>query len=144
MPTFGALYPSAWRGVPPGLLSVDAPVWHRFLDKYARAFPGFYYNVRVGAAPDLGPTCPPDLKAISESIGRKRLDAVSVRAADVWLFEITTAASERLLGQLLTYLTLFVEETNDPRPLVPALVAAEIDGDLARVMNFHGIGVYLV
>lgn len=144
MADLGPAYPGDWDGAPAGMLPRDVPTWKKFARSHGPGFLNWYFNVRVGTVSQVDDPDSAAYVKMWSDINRKRIDALGVRADSIWIVEVSEDPSNSALGQLMLYVALFAEETDDPRPLIPVLVAQRIDADLARVCAAQGIVVELV
>lgn len=144
MADLGPAYPGDWDGAPPGMLPKDVPTWKRFALLKPPGFLNWYFNVRVGTAPVVDDPGSAAYVQMWSDINRKRIDCLGLRADQIWLVEVSEDPSNTALGQVQLYTALFAEETDDPRPILPVILAQRIDADLARVCAAQGVFVYLV
>jgi hypothetical protein len=126
------------------MLDQDVPVWYRFLDKYGPAFQALYYDCLLG-----GPFHTPEQEA--DPLWRmwryntsKRADSIAELSTEIWIIEVSAAPGLRAIGQLLVYKSLWIEDPKIFKPVQLALVAAQIDNDLAGACAAAGIQVYII
>lgn len=128
----------------PHLLSVDVPVWEAFLDNYAPEFSMIDYDVRVGEGRDPGDDYEQNIRGMALDLSKRRIDAVGQLPDSIWIMEVTTVADMRALGQLTVYPPLYRITYRPAFPLVPVLICAKLDPDLAKVIVETPIRVYQV
>lgn len=128
----------------PHLLSVDVPVWEAFLDTEAPSFEMIDYDVRVGEGRDPGDDYEQNIRGMAVDLSKRRIDAVGQLSTEIWIMEITTIADMRALGQLSVYPPLYRLTYRPAFPLVPVLICAKLDPDLAKVIVETPIKVFLV
>lgn len=103
----------------------------------------FSFSVRVGEGQTPNPD---DLPGVQRSVAfstKKRIDVLAWRGAQPTIVEVKERVTPAVLGQLLTYRQLFLEE--NPDALEPILVAIgrTSDPDTIRALNTQGVSVFL-
>ena len=144
MPTeLGQKYSITWRGAPPHMLAPDIPVWYRFLETYGDLFVNLYYDCLLG-----GPTLSP--KQAEDPFWRmwrantaKRADAIAELENEVWIIEVSMRPGLRAVGQLMVYLSLWMEDPVIIKPEKSLLVCEEVDTDLISAAARFGILTYV-
>lgn len=145
MPTeLGRKYTLDWRGQPPHMLKPDVPVWYRFLEKWGFLFESLWYDCALG-----GPwMSAEDLKDPMKRMWRanlvKRADAIAELENEVWIIEVASTPGLRAVGQILTYLSLWLEDPKIDKIERGILVCNNIDTDLIASAGRYGIRVYYV
>ena len=142
MPTdLGLKYKPSWRGNYAGMLHEDYPVWERWLDKNEGWFNEIYYNVRIGG-PDFKNTklsLDPEYAKIWYDLNAKRIDALGVTDNEVWIIEVTSRPGLRAIGQLATYLALWMDDPVIKKLPRAVLIADFLDPDLAKMLKYYGM-----
>lgn len=142
--TLGETYLPTWRGIYPHMLQEDFPVWTRFLDLYGSQFLKFYYDVRVGGVypgPEYGDEKYRQMYYYNTA---KRIDALGEMEKEIWIIEVASRAGLRAMGQLLTYLPLWLDDIKIQKTARPVLVANVVDDDLRRSLEINGVLVRLI
>jgi hypothetical protein len=143
MPTIlGKPYATTWRGSPPHMLTPDIPVWYRFLQKWGDFFTNLYYDVLLG-----GPYLTPEQERdpywrMWRANTSKRADAIAELDDQVWIIEVSQRPGLRAVGQLMVYLSLWIEDPKILKPEKAILVCEEIDTDLIASAARYGIFTY--
>jgi len=124
------------------MLDPDIPVWYRFLEKYGPYFQALYYDCLLG-----GPFL--SKEQLEDPLWRmwrfntsKRADAIAETTDEVWIIEVAAYPGLRTLGQLQTYLTLWLEDPKIAKIERLVLVCERIDQDLGAACGKFGIQVY--
>jgi len=140
MPTeLGEPYLQAWRGHYPHMLKEDVPVWELFLERNPNLFERIYYDVRVGGVypgPEYGEE---KWRYMYWQNTAKRLDALGEFKNEIWIIEVGARPGLRAVGQLNTYLALWLEDPKILKPAKMALVCQSVDEDLERSLRFYGV-----
>lgn len=126
------------------MLSTDIPVWYRFLEKWGSLFTALYYDVLLGG-PFLSP------KQELDSYWRmwranvsKRADAIAELENEVWIIEVAKRPGLRAIGQLMTYINLWIEDPKIEKLEIPVLVCEELDTDLISSAARYGMRTYVM
>lgn len=145
MPTLlGKSYDTTWRGSPPHMLPPDVPVWYRFLEKWGHLFTNLYYDVLLGG-PVLSPAQEKDKYwRMWRANTSKRADAIAELQDQVWIIEVSARPGLRAVGQLMVYLSLWVEDPKIIKPEKSILVSQELDTDLIASAARFGIQTYII
>lgn len=112
------------------LLSEDAIVWTRWLQKNAHRIGGVWYDVHVGRTIQVPPGLPESIALDAAAISRKRIDVVARAPAELWVIELKPYGNYTALGQALVYSRLFGLEYPGSLPIVPMVICCEVDTDL--------------
>lgn len=122
--------PPALSGYYPHMSRRDAPLWERYLRKYANQWQGFAYDVALG-----GLTIEDKDASEAEKLGwryntAEKIDVVANRGDEHWLFEVKPNARAGAIGQALCYLLLAQREAWTSLPLVPCVLTDNISPDV--------------
>jgi len=140
MPTFlGRPYATDWRGAPPHMLQTDVPVWYRFLASWGHLFTNLYYDCLLGG-PHLAPHQVDDpYWKMWRANTSKRADAIAELEEEVWIIEVSQRPGLRAVGQLMVYLSLWVEDPKIEKPEKSVLICEHVDTDLIASAARYGI-----
>jgi hypothetical protein len=145
MPTdLGRPYRIDWRGDPPHLLHEDSIVWYRFLDKWGFQFLHLYYDVLLGGPWLTQEEKKDPLKWMWRVNISKRADVIAELANEVWFIEVDADPGLRVLGQLLAYRSLWLEDPKILKPERLVLVSQRIDEDLFSALGRHGVSIFVI
>ena len=145
MPTFlGRPYAVDWRGAPPHMLETDVPVWYRFLTSWGHLFTALYYDCLLG-----GPHLTQDQEKdpywkMWKANTSKRADAIAELEDEVWIIEVSQRPGLRAVGQLMVYLSLWVEDPKIEKPEKPVLICEHVDTDLIASAATYGIRTHVM
>jgi len=140
----GPKYSTDWRGKPPHMLSVDIPIWYRFLVNHADKFVNLWYDSLLGAPVLDEKTEDYKMEKMWRALTAKRSDAIAELANEIWIIEVTDYAGMRALGQLLTYHSLWLKDPPVSKPEKLVLVASETDPSIREPLLKQNITTYLV
>jgi len=141
--TLGKSFSIDWRGHPPHMLFPDVPVWYSWLEKYGQYINSLYYDCLLGG-PWLSPEAMADKMTYQWAYNiSKRADAIAELDNEVWLIEVSTSPGLRAIGQLLSYMALWLEDPKIMKPEKMVLVCAALDTDLIACAARYGIQVYV-
>jgi len=85
----------------------EVEIWKRFLLNGGDSFAPFKYDIRVGEGIKMPEGSSPLSISIAWLNTTKRIDALSTSFGQVTLFEVKVRAGASVIGQLLTYRTLY-------------------------------------
>jgi hypothetical protein len=103
----------------------------------------FSFSVRVGEGQTPNPD---DLPGVQRSVAfssRKRIDVLAWRGAQPTIVEVKERVTPQVLGQLVAYRDLFLEEKPDAEEPILVAIGRYSDPDTLRVLTANGITVYL-
>jgi hypothetical protein len=127
----------------PGMLPREILIWQTWLAQWEASYDSFQYNARVGPGFDPGPGWPDNMRTMAIANSQKRIDAVAWQGSQPTLIEVKDRAGAAALGQLLTYLPLWMQTYPDlPRPLL-AIVTNRIQPGIDTSCAFHSITLYI-
>jgi hypothetical protein len=125
------------------MLFADVPVWYSWLAKYGQFIDKLYYDCLLG-----GPWASRD--ALKDPLyyqwaynTSKRADAIAELKDEVWIIEVATSPGLRAVGQIMSYLSLWIEDPKILKPEKGILVCAELDTDLIACAARYGIITYV-
>lgn len=127
----------------PHMFARDVEVWEKFLEKHARDYEGFDYDIKVGEGRPPSPFWPVEIKKMNEVLTKKRIDVVGYQKDQIHVIEVKPIASNEAIGQALTYANLFRKELKDPRPVVPAIVTDSEVPDMKTLTKEFGL-LYII
>jgi len=126
----------------PHMMSEDVAVWTDFLKINPDFFQEVWYDVHVGSTMPL-PAGATDLQIqVAMGVSRKRIDVIGRTGAEMWVVEIKPYGNMVALGQVITYHRLFTKEFEPQIPVIPVIICANLDPDLADDLEVHGVGFY--
>lgn len=126
----------------PHMLAEDTEVWTKFLESTKLEITEVWYDVRVGQAVFLPAGASDMEKRIAAGLTRKRIDAVVSVDEGLWVVEVKPYANMYALGQVLTYVRLFIQEYEPKTAVLPVIVCDEQDADLWD--EFDELGVLVI
>ena len=142
MPTkLGEPFSPLWRGRYPHMLKEDYPVWDAFLNQNLALFERIYYDVRIGGVLSTDPTIPEKDRKMFYDNTAKRIDVLAETKDELWIVEVATRPGLRAVGQLQTYLALWMEDPKILKTTKAVLVCQSIDADMERSLVFYGMYV---
>lgn len=128
----------------PHMLAEDTAVWSKYLADPVIAIQEVWYDVHVGKGMLL-PVGASDLdKRISSGVSRKRIDVVASVQGVLWVIEVKPRAGMMALGQVLSYLRLFIEEYRPRGEVRGVVVCDSVDEDLLNEFEVDGVMVITV
>jgi len=125
------------------MLWPDVPVWYSFLQNYGKLFTSLYYDCLLGG-PVLSREALADKLTYQWAYNiSKRADAIAETRDEVWIIEVSYSPGLRAVGQLLSYMSLWVEDPKISKPEKMVLVCHEVDTDLLASAARYGIITYV-
>lgn len=101
------------------------------------------FSVRVGEGQTPNPD---DLPGVQRSVAfssRKRIDVLAWQGDQPTIVEVKERVNPAVLGQLLTYRQLFLEDNPDAAEPILVAIGRYSDPDTLRSLQAQGITVYL-
>lgn len=74
----------------------------------------------------------------------KRIDAVGETPYQIYVCEIKDRLRPSAVGQALTYKTLYTEQFEPTKPVIPAIITTFGDPDMQHVCDEYGIKVWII
>lgn len=125
----------------PHMLAEDREVWSKYLADPVDTITEVWYDVHVGQGMLL-PVGADDLdKRIARGVSRKRIDVVAAVKGVYWVIEVKPVASMVALGQVLSYMRLFINEYRPTRAVLGVVVCDSVDPDLFDEFEADGVMV---
>ena len=113
----------------PGMIPDEVAVWRGWLQQHESEYDRYDYNVRVGAGDDPGPTFSQAQRQGIIASTQLRIDAVAWQGTQATLIEVKQNAQPAAIGQLLTYLALWMVANPSAAKPNLLLVASSITPD---------------
>ena len=116
-----------WPNTPlpkyPHLVGSDIAIWDSWVRTHGHYFQGFDYDVHVGQGlePDKDQDYP--LQQMWIGLTQKRIDVVGYRPGEIWLIEVKDRPTVAVIGQCLSYQTLYGIDYSPATPTISCLVA---------------------
>jgi hypothetical protein len=114
-----------------------------FLTVHVSEYDRWSMSVRVGEGTPPNPDHLEGIQRAAAFSSRKRIDLIGWQGDQATLFEVKGRIVHHVLGQLITYRTLWLKENPDAREPRLAAIGRVIDPDVAPILADHGITVYL-
>jgi len=77
-------------------------------------------------------------------LNAKRIDAIGVKSNEIWLIEVTARPGMRCIGQLATYLSLWMDDPKLSNKIRPVLVSDSVSTDIQQVLKQYGMLAFSV
>src|SRR5579859_3317242 len=122
----------------------ESAIIRDWLLRHLEEFDRYSLSVRVGAGIAPDPTHDAGVQASTAFSSRKRIDILAWKGNQPYIFEVKQRLIPAALGQLLTYAHLWMEENPDAAQPILGAIARTSDDDTNRVLQVHGVTVYLV
>jgi hypothetical protein len=122
----------------------DLRIWKKRLGMQPLVSAEEYYDVRVGwgAHPGVGlgdDDEQPWLRLVS-----KRIDVVIETESHYEIWEVKSLSSMAMLGQLLTYKSLFIERYSPSKPVSLWGCCENVDEDVWPLLSASGVSLFVV
>lgn len=128
----------------PHMFPLDIAIWERFLEAHAADFDGFAYDVKVGTGTQPAGDVTANFARMQQELSRYRIDVVGVRGNRIEILEVKPDASASALGQVITYLVLYVKEHNIDLPVIGGIVTDRERPDMKTLTAEMGLLYYIV
>lgn len=115
------------------LLKPDIELWEQFLKSTFNFYDYFEYDVAVGTGRPIGPVYTTEIQQMAIDLSVRRIDAVGFTSEVISIFEITTKADLRALGQAVAYPQLYRDTYPETRPIATYVVTRRVGTDLEKV-----------
>jgi len=125
------------------MLFPDVPVWYSWLEQYGKYISNLYYDCLLGG-PWLSKSALQDKLTYSWAYNiSKRADAIAELDNEVWIIEVSTSPGLSAVGQIMSYMSLWLEDIKIDKPERMILVCNEVDTDLLACAARYGILTYV-
>lgn len=122
----------------------EEAIWKRFLQNNFPTTAEFFYDVGIGAGPELPPDAPKETRELAQSLGRLRIDAVS-KGKEQWrIYEVKHDAGPSAIGQIHSYVFLWQKDPPDTLPVTGIIVTDNTSRDTLNAATAIGVQIYVV
>lgn len=128
----------------PHMYGAESEIWRRWLKKYRRTNERYEYDVHVGRLWPEHEVIPEKWRRGAASVYQKRIDVVGFRPDTITIYEVKPHAGLGALGQILGYLSLYEEDFAPSQELRGAIVTELVDPNISRILEDHGIDLYVM
>ncbi|MBA7572447.1 hypothetical protein ES708_14227 [subsurface metagenome] len=104
----------------------------------------YEFDLHLGRGMPIDPSWPRWLQLMATRLTQKRVDVVAYTKTATWILEIKIRAGPAAVGQLVTYLSLFIHQCPSPLPTYVAIIADRNSYDMFQVYETLGISLFLV
>lgn len=108
----------------------DAFLFQKFHVKQGDKFRDYRFDVRVGGAVKVPKDSPSWLIDNADALSRKRIDVVMEDNKNIYVVELRVRAKANVLGDLIAYRFLYMNQFVPIKPVVPILVTDAVEPDL--------------
>lgn len=144
MPTvLGRKYAVDFTGIPEGMSREDYLIWKVYRTRYIPGHSDIYFNVRLGSGVDPGPSYSDSDRSYWVTMTQLRADVIYVDADKVTILELRDAAKADVVGRLLAYRMLLLEDDPFNKPIVMQVATNRSHRDVEALCSSVGIR-YLV
>lgn len=127
----------------PGIGPVESAIGKAWLRKHANDYHSVQLNVRLGSGAALPPGTPSYVQAAAFASTTKRADIIAYNGNNISIVEIKQTIGLGALGQLLGYSYLYVRDNPETGHIGLIAAAADIQADIAPILQHHQITVEL-
>lgn len=113
-PTRLAHYPHMFPG--------DIEIWEHFIDKHGSDYVGFCYDVKVGDGTEPIDELTEPYANMQKVLSKYRIDVVGIKTDAIEVIEVKPMAATNALGQVMSYIKLFVKDYEPNLPVVGHIV----------------------
>jgi hypothetical protein len=114
-----------------------------FLKARGELYDRFEFSVRCGTGQAPDPAHLPGVQRNTVFSSRKRIDMIVWQGDQPTIIEVKERISPAVLGQLVTYQHLLMEDRPEIKTPALAAIGRYPDDDAIRVLNAHGVDVFL-
>lgn len=114
-----------------------------FLKARGELYDRFEFSVRVGTGQVPDPALPANVQRGIVYSSRKRIDMIVWQGEQPTIIEVKERLSPAVLGQLLTYQHLLLEDRPGIKMPALACIGRFFDDDTLRVLNTNGVDAYV-
>lgn len=126
----------------PHFLAEDTAVWSKFLQTDGHRLSDCWYDLRVGTGAVLPGGATELERKISDGVSRKRIDVVCRVEDKLWVVEVKPFANMYAVGQVVSYVRMFIKEFLTKEDVIPVIVCDAFDRDLVDEFDEFGILVF--
>lgn len=137
----GPGFPPTVLAAYPHMLEEDRVVWTRWLRMRGSRIDRVWYDVHVGLPVEVPNDLPPEIRAVSLAVTRKRIDCVARSGLEWWVIEVKPFGNFTALGQVIGYRRLFQEEYEVAGTVVGVVVCGKVDPDLVDDFADRGVRI---
>lgn len=128
----------------PHMFKNDIAIWERFIDEHGSEFLGFLYDVKVGSGTDPVPGLSEPYATMQATLSRYRIDVIGIKADRLEIFEVKPMAGTSAIGQVISYMKLFVKDYSPDVKIVGGIVTDFERPDMKSLCMEHGLKYYIL
>lgn len=128
----------------PHMFPLDIAIWERFIVAHAANYRGFDYDVKVGSGTKPVGSVGANYANMQRELSRYRIDVVAHRDNLIEVLEVKPNASASALGQVITYVNLFVKDYPKDIRVVGGIVTDREMPDIRALTVEMGMTYYIV
>lgn len=138
------IYPTEKLTHYPHMFPKDIEIWERFLSKHAAEYTGFIYDWKVGSGTEPVDGMREPYTSMQSTLSKYRVDVIGVRPGGIDLIEVKPMAATSAVGQIISYIKLFVKEHNPDYKIRPVIVTDYERPDIRALASDFGVKYYIV
>lgn len=128
----------------PHMYGAESDLWRRWLKIHGKEYDRFEYDLHVGRLWERQELLTPEWRRGAEAVYLKRIDVVGHQPNTITIFEVKPHAGLGALGQVIGYLALYEEQFDPKKELMGAVVTELADPNITRILEEHGIELYVL
>ena len=121
----------------------ESSIIRDWMNARGRDYDRIAFSVRIGQGLEPNPEHIPAIRDMTRYNSRMRIDVLAWIGAQPEIIEVKERVLASVLGQLLAYQQLFMEENPDARPPRLTAIGRYSTADTMRVLEANGVTVYL-
>lgn len=128
----------------PHMFPNDIGIWERFIDKHGSEFLGFLYDVKVGSGTEPVSDLQEPYSSMQATLSKYRVDVIGIKAGRFEVIEVKPSAGTSAIGQVISYLKLFVKDYQPNAKVIGAIVTDFERPDMRELCMEHGLKYYIL
>lgn len=122
----------------------DLPVWHQWRKIHGREYDYLLYDVRITTMDIPAEAATEEMIRMWMMNISKRLDAVAVRGNQIIIFEVTSRAFLRAIGQIIVYRDIWQAIKPMEGEVTSAILCKQADDDILMVGHNQDIVIQVI
>jgi hypothetical protein len=122
----------------------DIEIWERFISKFPDAYERCQYDFGIGDVPDFVVSESIEEMARMSELYKLKIDVLGYKGGTIDLIEIKPSAGPSSIGQLQSYVSLYMRDEKPTQKVIPVLVTDELRPNMQYLTEQAGVKLIVV
>ena len=122
----------------------DIEIWERFIDAFPTAYDKCQYDFHIGDHPDFAMLDDDEAARKMGALYQLKIDVLGYKSDHIDLIEVKPSAGSSAIGQVMSYVQLYLRDAKPTLPVRPVIVTNEEKLNMRFLCEQNGVRLVVV